>query len=620
MDWSLVLLSQGIESVIEHSPEDDAWRLLVEPRELEPARSAIRLYRAENRRWAWTGGVGLSGAVFHWGALLWCWVLILLHWLVDAMGRHVAEVGVMSSAGFGKGEWWRLFTAVSLHADVAHLASNASTGLVVFGLGMARFGSGTTLLAGFIAGALGNLIAWLFHAPPYRALGASGMVMGGLGMLAVQSVVAMRESPKARKQFFVSLLGGFLLFVLVGLNPASDVLAHAGGFASGLLLGTLLSLLPVSLRHGARVRRTSWVVLLMLFAATWFLALRGTAAAAEHRGSRFHGWTTFSEWQRSSNSTEQVWLSPVVECPFGWDQLVVSWNAEAPAGTGLEFAVRALGPDRSTKWCSMGSWTQSAGVCRRQSTNGQKDSDGDVRTDTLALRHGWRRAQVRVTFVKPANDQWPRLKFVGANLLDTSSASPPLPPNRAAWGRTIDVPERSQVNYPGGAAAWCSPTCVSMVLAHWSKVLRRPELDQDVPAVVEGVFDPGWEGTGNWSFNTAFAGSFPQMRAYVTRLTDVREVEDWTEREVPVVASVSYDELRGRPRSRDTGHLVVCVGFTRNGDLVANDPGTSKSVRRTFARKDFAKAWLHSHRTAYLIYPVNHRPPDDRFGHWFSPQ
>jgi len=31
--------------------------------------------------------------------------------------------------------------------------------------------------------------------------------------------------------------GGVMLFVLVGLNPAGDVLAHAFGFGSGLLPG-----------------------------------------------------------------------------------------------------------------------------------------------------------------------------------------------------------------------------------------------------------------------------------------------------------------------------------------------------------------------------------------------
>jgi len=161
---------------------------------------------------------------------------------------------------------------VSLHADVAHLAANASTGLVVFGLAMARFGPGWTMLGGFLAGAFGNLVgAWL-HARPYHGLGASGMVMGGLGMLAVQSVFLLRESPKAYKQFLSSLLAGFLLFVLVGLNPASDVLAHAGGFVAGLAFGLVLALLPARWTRHPHAGRAAWVAVAVLFALTWGLA------------------------------------------------------------------------------------------------------------------------------------------------------------------------------------------------------------------------------------------------------------------------------------------------------------------------------------------------------------
>lgn len=157
-----------------------------------------------------------------------------------------------------------------------------------------------------------------------------------------------------------------------------------------------------------------------------------------------------------------------------------------------------------------------------------------------------------------------------------------------------------------------------MVLAYWARVLKRPSLDRDVPVVVEGVFDPKWPGTGNWPFNTAYAGSLPGMRAYVTRLTDVSELEDWVVRGVPVVVSVCYDLLRGRPRQRDSGHLVVCVGFTANGEVTVNDPGTRANVRKTFPREDFVRAWANSRNTVYLIYPHTWRPPRDRFGHWFT--
>ena len=154
-------------------------------------------------------------------------------------------------------------------------------------------------------------------------------------------------------------------------------------------------------------------------------------------------------------------------------------------------------------------------------------------------------------------------------------------------------------------------------MTYWSKKLNRSELDHDVPDVVKEVYDSNWHGTGNWAFNMAYAGSFPGMRAYVTRLSDVCELEAWIERDIPVGLSLDYDRLRGKGPGPN-GHLVVLVGFTKDGDPIINDPGTSEHVRKTFARKNLIDAWGCSRNTVYLIYPENVIPPDDSFGHWFS--
>jgi hypothetical protein len=122
--------------------------------------------------------------------------------------------------------------------------------------------------------------------------------------------------------------------------------------------------------------------------------------------------------------------------------------------------------------------------------------------------------------------------------------------------------------------------------------------------VAAGVFDPNWPGTGNWPFNTAFAGALPGMRGYVTRLADLAELGAWLRSGVPLAASVSYAVLQGQPHDGD-GHLVVCVGLTAAGDVVVNDPGTRHEIRRTFQQADFLRAWDYSHRTVYVIHPTD---------------
>jgi hypothetical protein len=96
--------------------------------------------------------------------------------------------------------------------------------------------------------------------------------------------------------------------------------------------------------------------------------------------------------------------------------------------------------------------------------------------------------------------------------------------------------------------------------------------------------------------------------AYVSRLSGIRDLEQWIEVGVPVGCSVDYTLLQGKTGPK-AGHLVVLIGFTETGDPVFNDPGWSKQVRQTYKRADFERAWVSSNRTVYLVYPKVMKTP-----------
>lgn len=342
------------------------------------------------------------------------------------------------------------------------------------------------------------------------------------------------------------------------------------------------------------------------------------AQAAEHRGRQFLSWDRFADWesQTGEKAGQRVLVSPPIRPAIAWDEAVLSWNAATPPGTGLKFELRRLDPSPPTRFYVLGLWASDPAGHPRESVPGQKDEHGEVQTDTLVLREPARTVQLRVTLSGVSAEIQPRLRFLGLSLLKRGGSREALPPNQAAWGRELPVPERTQVVYPEGVSAWCSPTSLAMLLAYWSERLGRPELAVDVPEVARAVHDPQWPGTGNWPFNTAFAGGFPGLRAYVTRLSDVAELEDWVAAGVPVAVSVSYNLLRGQPRDRSDGHLVVVRGFTNRGDVIVNDPGTRHEIRREFTRANLAQAWAVSENTVYLVYPTDLPPPTNRFGHW----
>jgi len=348
---------------------------------------------------------------------------------------------------------------------------------------------------------------------------------------------------------------------------------------------------------------------------------RDSPSPAHGSSPGFRAITDFTEFQRTTNRAtgEVVLESGWVSAPFAWDELVVSWNAHTPLGTGLKFEARAMVQDRMTKFYSLGLWAADTAEQRRESVVGQKDEDGNVLTDTLVLRQPTDRMQLRVTLLPSAGGVWPKLKLVGLSFLNRNAPVVSRPPLKSAWGKSLAVPERSQLSYAGGRE-WCSPTSVSMVMAYWSQRLNRPELNAEVPEVAARVFDVNWPGTGNWPFNTAFAGGFAGMRSFVTRLSDIAELEALVAAGVPPIVSVSYDLLYGKAKDKGNGHLVVVVGFTANGDPVVNDPWADfkkgDKVRQVIVRANLIKAWAHSRRTTYLIRPETWPVPASPDGHW----
>jgi len=239
MDIGLVLISQGIEATIERT-EESGWALELRAEDYQAAVEAIRLYRQENQGRRWRREVLHSGLLFDWASSAWVILLCLFYWLNDTR-VDLRTPGVLDTVALAQGEWWRLFTAVWLHADLAHLTGNATFGFILLGLAMGRYGTGVALLAAYLAGVGGNVLGWFVSLQPHYGLGASGMVMGCLGLLAVQSVFIWRQTPRAGRLFLSSLFGGVMLFVLLGLAPGTDVVAHFGGFICGLGLGRLMT-------------------------------------------------------------------------------------------------------------------------------------------------------------------------------------------------------------------------------------------------------------------------------------------------------------------------------------------------------------------------------------------
>jgi membrane associated rhomboid family serine protease len=273
MDWGLVLMSQGIVATIDDGAEGAGWGLVVQTSDYPAAMRAIRLYRLENRHWPWRQPLSWRSLLFDWKILFWALLLVAVYSLSQTSRLDFPVKGRMDNAAVCAGEWWRVFTAMLLHADAAHLAANISLGVVLLGLAMGRYGGGLGILASYLAGAAGNVAGLLLYPGSHLGVGASGMVMGGLGMLAAQSVTLLRNNLIGRKQMFRGLMGGVMLFVFFGLSPNTDVIAHLGGFVAGLAFGGMLVCLPARWKN-PKTDLVAGIFFVGLLVTTSWLAFR----------------------------------------------------------------------------------------------------------------------------------------------------------------------------------------------------------------------------------------------------------------------------------------------------------------------------------------------------------
>ncbi len=337
-------------------------------------------------------------------------------------------------------------------------------------------------------------------------------------------------------------------------------------------------------------------------AAVFMLTSCSTPLPEIHR-TQLRSFDHFETFERRQEGDNLVLLSPRLEVA-PWNELIVSWNAYCPPGTALKVEAGAFNGTNATHFYEIARWSSEAGPGRTSSRD-QSDAQAAVETDTVVYKQLQTGAQVRLT-LSGQKDALPQLKLITFSFLNNSVPLSPRQPNRKAWGTTWDVPQRSQLGW-SNARGWCSPTSISMILAWWAQQRQRPELDLPVPDVARNVYDEAYGGTGNWIFNTAFAGSFEGLRAYVTRVDDLRQVEDCVASGVPVALSVSFDLLNGKEADMNNGHLIVVVGFTESGDVVVNDPWPNpkreNSVRKVFPREQVIRAWQRSRQTIYLVVP-----------------
>jgi len=243
-EWTLVLKSKGLSPLVLRS--EGAFELHAPPAELARASTELdafdaeELYAARARtadkaieappatRFAALGSVLVAA-------------LLLAFFAVTgprASGAMWFSAGASDAAKVLEGEWWRTVTALTLHADGAHVLSNVGIGTLVVGAVMRSEGVGWGAALVLASGAAGNFVNAWAHQSLHRSVGFSTAVFGAIGILGGLAYVRGRKRVNRTRPAWTAIAGSLALLALLGTGgERTDIFAHLFGAACGLAVG-----------------------------------------------------------------------------------------------------------------------------------------------------------------------------------------------------------------------------------------------------------------------------------------------------------------------------------------------------------------------------------------------
>ncbi|MFV0137161.1 peptidase C39 family protein [Streptomyces sp. HMX87] len=352
---------------------------------------------------------------------------------------------------------------------------------------------------------------------------------------------------------------------------------------------------------------------------------------------------------RTADWEYATWTSPAHRLAVPATEVIASWNADTPAGTWLQVELKGTYSDgRATPWYVMGRWAAGDQDIRRTSVDDQGDGKSSVWTDTFAIDDastGLRLVAYRLRLTlyrRPGTRATPVVRRLGAMGSDVPDRFT-VPASTPGLARELIVPRYSQEihkgqypEYDNGGEAWCSPTSSQMIIEYWGGRLTEEQLawvdpsyaDPQVCHAARYTYDYQYAGCGNWPFNAAYAATFDNLQGVVTRLGSLTDLETLIAAGIPAITSQSFlkEELTGAGYGT-SGHLMTVIGFTADGDVIANDPASdsNEAVRRVYRRREWENIWLRTKRynasgkvvsgtggVCYLFFPAHPSPRQRR--------
>ena len=210
------------------------------------------------------------------GSILYALVMMAVAYAAGGglFGFDWLEGGALNGAIPATHEWWRVVTALTLHADVGHLLSNLAFGTVLGFLVSRAVGGGVAWGAILIGAMMGNALDASWMPVEQRSIGASTAVFAALGILSAYSWTLETATNLRWAKRLGPLIAGVMLLGFLGAGgERTDVVAHVTGFASGCLLGVALGKIPERRFDSRGLQWAAGLFTLATIAVAWWFAM-----------------------------------------------------------------------------------------------------------------------------------------------------------------------------------------------------------------------------------------------------------------------------------------------------------------------------------------------------------
>jgi membrane associated rhomboid family serine protease len=271
-EWQLALLAQGLSPSLSWTSE--GFVLTVPGTEVERALIGLSAYERENPPELDVAKEPAQPPDLVTGAAVAGMVLLFFFITEWQAALPWFERGSADADRILGGEFWRIVTALTLHANLPHVLSNA-VGIALFlSILSSMLGPGLASALVLLAGAGGNLVNAFVHGGAHVSVGASTAVFGAVGMLGGLGLGRRGRRKIPGRRAWLTVAAALALLAMLGTGGERvDVLSHLFGFMLGIALGLCTAFMAPS-PPGRLVQWSCGGAAFAVLIGCWLIALR----------------------------------------------------------------------------------------------------------------------------------------------------------------------------------------------------------------------------------------------------------------------------------------------------------------------------------------------------------